>query len=72
MGDGRDGPLQLISHSQMSNTFFNGIYWFQYFDASVLMQFHCSFSIEIEIGDGRGMSLQLISGEFFWTFLDDY
>ena len=39
--------------------------WFQYCDVSVLMLFHCSFNRGIEIEEGRGRPLQLISLEFF-------
>ena len=45
-------------------------------DFSILMfQFKCrslQFNTGVEIGEGWGRSLQLISMEFFWTFLDDY
>ena len=37
---------------------------FQHFYISVLMPFHYSFNRGIEIGDGRGRSLQLVSVEF--------
>ena len=67
----RDGPFQLISVKivfdiqvesySYSSWEFN---WCQYFDTSVLMQ----FNMGIEIGDGRGRPLQLISLEFFEHF----
>ena len=38
------------------------------YEVSVLIQLHCSFNIEIEIGVGRDGPLQLLSMEFHFGY----
>ena len=42
----------------------------QCFDVSILIQFNCSFNIETEMEDGGQGSLQHVSVDFFYFFLN--